>query len=405
MANEDLSKLKIDKTSVTFKGRRKSWQRMLLLTLVAIAVLGMIVNAYVINPTIEIEAATVSLVYPSQTFTLLNASGYVVAQRKASVSSKASGRLEWLGVEEGSKVKKDEVIARLEDRDVVAAREQAAANLENARSVLEQAQAELTDATINDKRNKELLAKGLIAQMDFDTADTRYKKAQAGLAGAKSAISAAQAAFNSADVAVEYTRIRAPFDAVVLTKDADVGDIVTPFGAAANAKADVVTVADMASLLVEADVSESNLEKVKTGQPCEIQLDALPDQRFRGAVHMIVPTADRSKASVMVKIRFLERDLRVLPEMSAKVAFLDHVVTPAEEQPKLVLNPGAVLSRNGSQVVFLVIGKEVKEIPVHTGGRIGDLIEVLDGVKAGDKVVVKPPKKLKSGSRIAIKEG
>jgi len=405
MANEDLSKLKIDKSGAVFKGRRKSWRRMLMLAFVVIVILGMIVNTFIVNPTIEVEVATVSLIYPSQTFTLLNASGYVVAQRKASVSSKATGRLEWLGVEEGSKVKKDEVIARLEDRDVTAASKQAAANLENARSVLDQAQAELTDATVNDKRNQELLTKKLIAQMDFDTANTRYKKALAGLAGAKAAIAAAQAALNAADVAVEYTRIRAPFDAVVLTKDADVGDIVTPFGAALNAKADVVTIADMMSLLVEADVSESNLEKVKTGQPCEIQLDAFPDLRFRGAVHMIVPTADRSKASVMVKIRFLERDLRILPEMSAKVAFLDHVVTLAEEKPKIALNPGAILTRNGGQTVFLVTGKEVKEIPVRTGGRIGDLIEVLDGVKAGDKVVVKPPKKLRSGSRIAVKEG
>ena len=120
---------------------------------------------------------------------------------------------------------------------------------------------------------------------------------------------------------------------------------------------------------------------------------------------MIVPTADRSKASVMVKIRFLEPALRVLPEMSAKVAFLDHIITPAEEQPRVALNPGAVLTKNGGQTVFLVTGKEVKEIPVHTGGRIGDLLEVLDGVKAGDKVVVQPPKNLKNGSKIAIKEG
>ncbi len=127
-------------------------------------------------------------------------------------------------------------------------------------------------------------------------------------------------------MAVEYTLIRAPFDAVVLTKNADVGDIVTPFGAAANAKAAVVTIADMGSLQVEVDVSESNIEKVKKGQPCEIQLDALPEARFRGAVHMIVPTADRSKATVLVKVRFLDKDPRILPEMSAKVAFLERPV-------------------------------------------------------------------------------
>ena len=122
-------------------------------------------------------------------------------------------------------------------------------------------------------------------------------------------------------MSLEYSMIRAPFDAVVLDKNADTGDIVTPLGAAANAKASVVTIADMNSLQVEVDVSESNLWNVKMGQPCEIQLDALPDSRFRGEVHMIVPTADRTKATVLIKVRFIDKDKRILPEMSAKVAF------------------------------------------------------------------------------------
>ncbi len=238
--------------------------------------------------------------------------------------------------------------------------------------------------------------------MDYDTADARIKRAKAGVSGAEAAINAAQAALRSAEVAVEYTRIRAPFDAVVLTKDADVGDIVTPFGAAVNAKADVVTVADMSSLQVEADVSESNLEKVKTGQPCEIQLDALPDTRFRGEVHMIVPTADRSKASVMVKVGFLERDPRVLPEMSARVAFLERPVEKNEEAPKTAMNPAAVVKRNGEKAVFVVTDNAVVLTPVVTGERMGDLVEVREGVKPGQKVVVNPPAKLNNGARITI---
>jgi RND family efflux transporter MFP subunit len=344
-------------------------------------------------------------VYPSQSFTLLNASGYVVAQRKAAVASKATGRLEWLGVEEGSKVKKGDVIARLEGRDVAAARDQSAANLDNARSALEQSNAELNDATLNFKRSKELLAKGFISRMDYDTADARYRRAQAAVSGAESAIISAQAALKGAEVAVEYTLIRAPFDAVVLTKDADIGDMVTPLGAAANAKAAVVTIADMSSLQVEADVSESNLEKVEAGQPCEIQLDAFPESRFRGVVHMIVPTADRSKASVMVKVRFLNKDKRILPEMSARVSFLERPVSAEEEQPRLGVNPGAVVTRSGKQVVFQVNGEKVNVVPVTTGEKIGEVLQVLSGVKAGDKVVVNPPKKLKTGSRVSIKEG
>ncbi len=403
MANEDLAKLKIEKSGALY--RRSKTKKLVLWIAAPLFVFLMVLYHFVLNPAVEVGVSTVSLVYPSQSFTLLNASGYVVAQRKAAVSSKATGRLEWLGVEEGSKVKKGDVIARLEGRDVAAARDQAAANLDNARSALEQAKAELNDATLNFNRSKELLAKGFISQMDYDTADARFRRAQAAVSGAESAIISAQAARKGAEVAVEYTLIRAPFDAVVLTKDADIGDMVTPLGAAANAKAAVVTIADMSSLQVEADVSESNLEKVERGQPCEIQLDAFPESRFRGVVHMIVPTADRSKASVMVKVRFLEKDKRILPEMSARVSFLERPVSTGEEQPRLGVNPGAVVTRSGKQVVFQVKGEKVSEVTVTTGEKIGEVLEVTAGVKAGDKVVLNPPKKLKTGSKISIKEG
>jgi RND family efflux transporter MFP subunit len=403
MAEQDLSKLKIDKSKISYN-RPRSRKVRIIAGAVVIVLAAALAFAFLVNPTIEVETASVSLVYPSQSFTILNASGYVVAQRKAAVSSKATGRLEWLGVEEGSKVKQGEIIARLEARDVEASRAQAAANLENVRSGLEQARAELEDAKLNFDRSKELIAKGFIAQMDYNTAEARYKRAQAGVSGAESAIRAAEAALNASDVAVEYTRIRAPFDAVVLTKDADPGDIVTPFGAAANAKAAVVTIADMSSLQIEADVSESNLEKVKMGQPCEIQMDALSDKRFRGVVHMIVPTADRTKASVLVKVRFLEKDPRVLPEMSAKVAFLERAVKPEEARPRTALPASALVKRDNGQSVFLVNEDRTSEVRVRAGEQLGDAVEVLEGVKAGDKVVVNPPKNLKSGSKISVEK-
>ena len=404
MANEDLTRLKIDKSGAAYNGRRKRSFRPWIAGVI-IAAVGLGMYFFVFNPVASVELASVSLVYPTQTFTVLNASGYVVAQRKASVSSKATGRLEWLGVEEGSRVKRNEVIARLEDRDVKAGSEQAAANLESTHASLAQARAELQDAMLNYSRSKDLLAKGFVAQMDYDAAEARYRRAQAAVSGAESAIKAAGAALRAAEVAVEYTLIRAPFDAVVLTKDADVGDIVTPFGAAVNARAAVVTIADLSSLQVEADVSESNLAKVKVGQPCELQLDAFPDQRFKGAVHMIVPTADRSKASVMVKVRFQARDHRILPEMSAKVAFLEREAAPGEEKPRIALTPNAVVAREGGHAVFLVEGARVKQVPVRLGGKIGDMIEALEGVRPGDKVVVNPPKKLKDGMKITVKAG
>jgi RND family efflux transporter MFP subunit len=388
MTNSDLSKLKLDKSGANFR-RKQKIPRWVLIAMGGIAVLAVVFTLFA-NPALEVETTVVARVYPSQSFTLLNASGYVVAQRKAAVASKATGRLEWLGVEEGSKVRTGEVIARLENRDVLAATDQAAAGVNNAK-------ADLADAEQNYGRMKELREKGYVAQSELDTADTRLKRSQAVVAGA-------EAALRSAEVAVEYTLIRAPFDAVVLTKNADVGDIVTPLGAAANAKASVVTIADMSSLQVEVDVSESNLSRVKKGQPCEIQLDALPDNRFRGSVHMIVPTADRSKASVMVKVRFAEPDPRVLPEMSARVAFLEREVTPAEEEPKTAVSPTALVSRNGKQSVFVVNDDKAVERPVITGTKIGDSIEVREGLKPGELVVINPPKKLKNGSSVTRKE-
>ena len=403
MSREELDNLKIDREAPR-RPRRRS--RTLILTLAGlIGLLGALLGyGGLFTPSVEVEIATVSLVYPSQSFTLMNASGYVVAQRKAAVASKATGRLDWLGVEEGSRVSRGEILARLENRDSAAARDQAAAVLLTARAKREEAAAELTDATLNHSRQKELLAQGITARAEFDAAEARFRRAEAAVASAAATVKSAEAALTGADVALEYTLIRAPFDGVVLTKNADVGDIVTPLGAAANAKAAVVTLADMTSLMVETDVAEANLEKVRVGQPCEILLDALPDVRFRGAVHTIVPTADRSKATVMVKVRFVDKDPRVLPEMSAKVAFLERAATAEEQKPRTALNPAAVVTRTGSSVVFRVAGHRAVETRVSLGKKLGDMQEVVSGAAAGDRIVLRPLEKLRNDARIRVKE-
>jgi RND family efflux transporter MFP subunit len=404
MGNEDLSKLKIDKSRVVIGTRKKRKLVYWVLLIVAVLILGFLYVKGVFTPAIQVQVATVSQIYPSQAFTMLNASGYVVAQRKSALASKVTGRLIWLGVEEGSFVRKDQVVARLENQDVSASKDQASANVNVARFSLEQAQAELRDATLSLNRNKELLSRGVVARQTYDDVLTRYDKAVAGVAAAEAVLKANTAALGGATALLEYTLIRAPFDAVVLTKDADIGDIVTPLGAAANAKAAVVTIADMSSLEVEADVSESNLSKIKPGQPCEIQLDALPDLRFRGEIHMIVPTADRSKATVMVKVRFIDKDSRILPEMSAKVAFLSRPVAGEEKKPRVAFNQSAVINRKNLKAVFIVKGDRVAETPVSVGGPMGDMVEVLQGVKVGDRVVLNPSDRLKNGSKIKIEE-
>jgi len=395
---DDISRLKIDKKG----GARPAGRRMrtLAILLVLFAAGALILWKTLLSPVIEVETAIVSQAYPSQGFTLLNASGYVVAQRKAALAAKATGRLDWLGVEEGSRVTSGQIIARLEGRDVDAALVQATASLSAARAQSEQARVELIDAGRNLARMKELVGQGVVAKADYDIAEARRDRAEAALAAARAGVKVAESAVTGADVSLDYTRIRAPFDGVVLTKNADVGDIVTPLGAAANAKASVVTIADLSSLRVEADVSESNLEKVKVGQPCEILLDALPGSRFRGLVHTVVPTADRSKATVMVKVSFVDRDPRILPEMSAKVAFLERQVASGEQRPKTVVPPSALVSRDGSTFVYLLKGERVEEVRVVLGEKVGDMQEITAGVKAGDRVATKPLEKLKNGSRV-----
>jgi RND family efflux transporter MFP subunit len=244
----------------------------------------------------------------------------------------------------------------------------------------------------------------LVARQEFDSAVARYQKAQAQVAGAQAQIRASQAALANAQAALEYSYIRSPFDGVVLTKNADVGEVVAPFGAAATAKASVVTMADFDSLMVEADVAEANLDKVRQGQPCETALDAIPDRRFRGEVHIIVPTADRAKATVMTKVKFLERDDRILPEMSAKVAFLSQPLEKGESQPRLAVFKNAIITRNGKNMAFLVEGNRVKLVEVKLGEAMGELVEVTGGLKEGDRVVLMPPASLDSGSWVKIKE-
>ncbi|USX22650.1 efflux RND transporter periplasmic adaptor subunit [Oxalobacteraceae bacterium OTU3REALA1] len=408
MATPDISRLKIDREAKAptqgSRPKRRRWGRMVLLVLAVALVAAAAMSVFAGKPAVEVVA--VAQTYPAQNYTLLNATGYVVAQRKAALSSKATGRLEWLGVLEGSHVKKDEVIARLESRDVAAALGQAQANVKVAQANLEQGQAELQDAQSAFQRAAELLNQKFIAASAYDTAQARLNKAKASISGYQAAIAAARANAQAAQVAVDQTVIRAPFDGVILTKSANVGDNITPFSSAADSKGAVVTIADMDTLEVEADVSESNLSKIRVDQPAEILLDAFPELRLAGTVSRMVPTMDRSKATLLVKVRFEERDPRVLPDMSAKVAFLSKAVPPQDKLPVTAVQPAAIVTRGGTpaaQSVFLLDadGGKVRRVAVTAGRKIGELVEV-KGLKPGDKVVLAPDDKLQDGQAVKV---
>jgi HlyD family secretion protein len=394
---DDLSRLRIERSPAAPRLKRR-WGKWLLIGLVVAAAVGFAATRFA-GP-VPVETVAVSTLYPSQNFTLLNATGYVVPQRKAALSSKATGRLEWLGVLEGSRVKAGEVIARLESRDVQAKLAQAAAQVNVAIANQEQGAAELKDAEANYNRSAELLSKKFISTAQHDADAARLGKARAAINSQKATVASAEANRRSAEVEVEQTLIRAPFDAIVLTKNANVGDNITPFSSAAEAKGAVVTVADMETLEVEADVAEASIAKIAVDQPAEVQLDALPDTRLAAVVSRIVPTVDRSKATVLVKVKFVERDPRVLPDMSAKVAFLSREAKQAERKPVAAVQPGAIVERDGKQTVFLLKDDRAVAREVTTGGRVGELVEV-KGVKAGERVILSPNAKVKDGTAVA----
>jgi len=402
LSDPDLSKLRIARGAGRAPARR--WQRPLLwaLVLLVIALVALFVYRRLAGAAVEVQQTSVNLVYPYQAVTVLNATGYVVAQRKASVASKATGRLEWLGVQEGSRVAKNEVIARLESQDVAAARDQAAANVRVARAGVEQAEAEVREAQRALQRSADLLRQNFVSPAAHDVVVGRADKAQAARTGAIANVRVAEANLRAAEVALEQTVIRAPFDAVVLTKNANVGDTITPFSSALDTKGAVVTVADMSTLEVEADVSESNLGALTVGQACEIELDALPNERFRGYVNRTVPTVDRAKATVTAKIRFRSLDPRILPDMSAKVAFLSQDVPDGQRAARPAVSAQALAQRKGGgAVVFVVREGKAVATPVRTGQRIGESVELLDGPPVGTKVVLSPGERVRDG--IAVK--
>jgi HlyD family secretion protein len=411
-APPSLASLRIDRSAAPLRRRRRRWPWLL----GALLLLG--AGALVLMPRkTEVQASSVLAAYPSQQYADLTASGYVVAQRRAAVASKGTGRLIELTVREGSVVQQGDLIGRLDASDVQAAMAAAQAGVAQSQAAtaqavagLGQARAELANAELELQRQQALRAQGFISPQAVDAADRRAAVARSVLAAQQAAVTTAQAgtALSQAQVRVQQvnqanTEIRAPFDGVVLVKNANLGDMITPFSNASGTSGAVVTMADMRTLEVEADVSESNVARVQPDQPVEITLDALPDLRFRGTVARIVPTVDRAKATVMTKIRFEALDARILPEMSAKVSFLSRPATPEDQQPVTAVNPKAIAQRDGQAVVFRLAGTTVQAVPVGLGRKIGDLQEVTGStLKAGERVVLSPADTLKAGAPVVV---
>jgi HlyD family secretion protein len=391
MSENDLSSLRIDRSKKATDQPSSGWWKWLV---AAAVVVGLIIGYFLlrdkVTPATAVRVATASLLTGNDASADLVATGYVVAQRKAEVASKATGRLEFLGFEEGDLVKSGQVIARLDDKDFVA-------TLELAKAGRRQAEVDSLDKGRKFRRAQSLFKSGSITDVDLESAEAAYQSAIA-------TVQQAAANVRVADVNLDNTIIRAPFDGTVLTKNADVGEIVAPFASSASSKGSVVTLADMSSLEVEADVAESNLERVKVGRPCEVVLDAYPTVRYQGRVKKIVPTADRSRATVLTRVEFLNRDERVLPEMSARVSFFtdSSQIRNSTSASMLTVPKDAVTTREDNKVVFRIDDDRVTSVPVEIGKEIGTQVEVVRGLNPGDRVVLSPPGKMISGQKISI---
>ena len=363
--------------------------RVLVFVLVAIAVLAAIVWFVRSPKTLAVQTATASVSGgTAPTGSGISANGYVVARTKASVSAKIAGRMEYLGVTEGTRVKKGQVIARIESGIYGAQVEAAQAQIGEARAQLAQAERDL-------ERAQALRAQDLIPPAELENVATRVEVLKAG-------INTARARKRIADATLENTLVRAPFDGTILRKDAEVGEIVSPASAGGGlTRTAIVTMADLSTLEVEVDVNEAYIAQIENNDDARITLDAYSDTSFAGRVRQVVPTADRQKATVLVKVAILDRDPRILPEMGAKVVFTADAGATAVAAPVRVSVPlTAVVRATGSARVWIIEKDRAVARAVELGRETGDNIEIRSGLSGGEPVVLAPPADLKEGARV-----
>ncbi|MBI5365880.1 MAG: efflux RND transporter periplasmic adaptor subunit [Planctomycetes bacterium] len=374
-AGRDLSALRIDRDAP----RRGAAGRLLAVLLLALGGAAGVAawDRFLRTPRLpEVETAVVRRVGPADAGALLSAGGYLLPDKKANVSSKAFGRLEWLGFEVGSRVVKDQVLARLANADL-------AASVEEAKVAVADGERELT-------RWRAIVDSAMEARERLDRAQT--------------VLDLARARLKSAEAALEYTLIRAPFAGVIVRKGAEIGETLGPAAGsgAGSAGSALCTLIDPDSIEMVADVNEANIAKLREGQPAEIVADALPDRRYAGTIRQIVPTADRQKGVVQVKVRLLDRDAALLPEMAARATFLRAGATAGAA--KRVLAPKAALrERGGRRFLLLVEAGRVRFAPVETGPEGEDGVEIVSGL-AGGEVAVVGGDPVEEGAAVRIRE-
>jgi RND family efflux transporter MFP subunit len=337
---------------------------------------------------------------------ILDASGYVVARREAAVASKITGKMVELNIEEGDRVKAGQVIARLDDTNIRAALNEARAQLEFSKAGLNETQVNLANAQRDYERQQSLVKGHYVSQSALDNSRTAMDALTAQLATQHRNIEVAQRNVEVAERNLDDTIVRAPFDGVVIAKSAQIGEIVSPLSAGGGfTRTGIGTIVDMDSLEVEVDVNEAYINRVQSKQPVDSVLNAYPDWRIPSHVIAIIPTADRSKATVKVRIALEVKDPRIVPDMGVRVSFLEDRKPEAANQPpgRGVLVPTKALRKEGDQnVVFVLSDQKAQRRTVTLGGTAGDSREVTAGVSAGESVIVDAPAGLKDRAAVIV---
>jgi len=401
---DELSALRIEREPLrTGGGRSVTWVMMLL-------ILGGAGGGawywFTRERPIEVEVVAVTERAAGTQASVLNASGYVTARRRATVSSKVTGKVIEVNVEEGMAVREGQVLARLDDSTLQAGITLARAQLQAARQAVPEIEVRLVEARLNLQRQERLMKDGLTTPSAIDQAQAEVNSLLARINSVREQINVAASQVALQQTAIDDMVIRAPFSGVALSKDAQPGEMVSPVSAGGGfTRTGISTIVDMRSLEIEVDVNESYINRVSAGQSVAAVLDAYPDFQIPAKVIAVVPTADRQKATVLVRIGFNALDRRILPDMGVKVTFLREAdaAAPVAAQAMTLVPKGAVKTEGNASYVFLVQQTTVERRAIKTGGTDGDRLEVTAGLKGGDRVVIAPPPELAEGMLVVVK--
>jgi RND family efflux transporter MFP subunit len=401
---DDLSALKIEREPLNAGGGR--WVKWVILFVVVGAAGAGAYRWFTRERPIEVEVASVTERAAGASASVLTGKGYVTARRRATVSSKVTGKVIEVNVEEGMAVREGQVLARLDDSTLQAGLRLYRAQLEAAKRQIPESEVRLEQARVQLQRQERLRKEGLNTPNDIDNATAEVDSLVARIASAQETVKVAESQIAMQQTAIDDTVIRAPFSGIALSKDAQPGEMVSPVSAGGGfTRTGISTIVDMSSLEIEVDVNESYINRVSAGQPVTAVLDAYPGFEIPAHVIAVVPTADRQKATVLVRIGFKKLDPRILPDMGVGVTFLreaDASAAPVAQAVTLVPQ-GGVKTDSGTPFVFLVNGQTVERRAVKIGGTDGDRVEILAGLKGGDRVVIAAPAELAAGKPIIVK--